>query len=93
MHTSGRTSLLKSPANWHFQFNCAKTFILTKEMNAVVGEVNYRSDCGILKRGKIMEILNPHIMASGRTIDPQKASIRNVRPRRACQINFFIKKN
>lgn len=75
------TSVIKSPTNWHFQFNCAKRFILEKINNSfkVRGEVNYRSDIGasksILKRGKTVDmLLTPDIMPIGRPVDPQKAA-------------------
>lgn len=74
------TSIIKPPTNWHFQFNCAKRFILDKMDSSIKvrGEVNYRSDCGvskgIFKRGKTAIMLNPDIMQVGRSVDPQKAT-------------------
>lgn len=74
------TSVFKPPANWHFQFNCAKRFILEKVDSTIKvrGEVNYRSDIGvsksIIKRGKTVMMVNPDIMQVGRPVDPQKAA-------------------
>nr|CAH7718681.1 unnamed protein product [Callosobruchus chinensis] len=71
---------VKNPESWHFKFNPAKTFIITKlpTNNVLVrGEVNYKSDLGmdksVLKRGQKISFLGLNTMNPGRVSHKKKA--------------------
>nr|CAI5867789.1 unnamed protein product [Callosobruchus analis] len=75
-------SHLKPPGSWHFQFNKAKRFILTRSSKAnilVRGEPNYVTDIGegkgICKKGKKKSLLSPSTIPFGRQLKGDKSSI------------------
>nr|CAI5836592.1 unnamed protein product [Callosobruchus analis] len=75
-------SHLKPPGSWHFQFNKAKRFILTRSSKAnilVRGEPNYVTDIGegkgICKKGKKNSLLSPSTIPFGRQLKGDKSSI------------------
>ncbi|VEN40468.1 unnamed protein product [Callosobruchus maculatus] len=74
------SKVVKNPGSWHFKFNPAKRFIITKlpTNNVLVrGEVNYKSDLrmdkSVLKRGQKISFLGLNTMNPGRVSDKKKA--------------------
>lgn len=72
-------TVVKPPAQWHFQFSTAKRFCFKKTSNGTVfvrGEVNYKSDLGVykqvLKKGKFLADINPELVVRLVKVKPQK---------------------
>lgn len=70
---------VRMPGSWHFKFNDAKRFIITKNKNGSIlvrGEISYKSDIGnahaITKRGKQISNMNAVVIQPGFKINENK---------------------
>lgn len=72
---------MKPPGNWHFQFNKAKRFYITKNRSnstsvLIRGEPSYRCDTGspklVMKKGKSITLISPEELPVGVPVKKEK---------------------